>query len=148
VKIIFWEKCGDKVVKDPKLSGFETFIEIFNNYFQITVNTVDSELYDSTPERRNDRLYEKFNEIELIDSSSFGLVYKALNRNDSEIYAIKKIAFSNCELDKINREINIMKKLRSLYVVEYKSYWIENNCYLNHEFNKEHKCSIKYGNEY
>jgi hypothetical protein len=141
-----WGKCNDKVIKEPKSTKFETFIEIFKYYFQVTVNTIDSEIYDSAPKRRKDKYFKEFKEERLISAGSFGTVFKAIDRNESKIYAIKKIALTNCELEKKNREINIMKKLNSHYVVEYKSSWIENNYYLDQEFKNEAKDSIKYGN--
>jgi serine/threonine protein kinase len=98
----------------------------------------DLELYDSNPKWINGRYGQEFDEKALLSSNgSFGIVFKALNRKDSKIYAIKKIALSDEELEKVFRELIMMKKLKSYYVVRYINSWIENNYYLKREFENE-----------
>jgi serine/threonine protein kinase len=44
-----------------------------------------------------------------------------------KFYAIKKIPIKRNEIKRVRRELEIMEKLKSHYIVEYKSSWIEKN---------------------
>jgi hypothetical protein len=125
-----WGNSNDleEVNKELKETNFEIFNEIFKKISNITVTTIDSEVYDSNPKWKNGRYDEEFDERELkSDEGSFGVVFKAMNRKDSKIYAIKKIAISYGQSEKVFRELQVMKKLKSDYVVRYIDSWVEYN---------------------
>jgi serine/threonine protein kinase len=65
---------------------------------------------------------------DLISSwGEFGNVCEVMNKNCGRKYAIKKIALNNMECREAFKELKIMKKLKSRYVVEYIDLWIEEN---------------------
>jgi serine/threonine protein kinase len=68
-----------------------------------------------------------FIKLNFISLGSFGIVYKAMNKKDKIFYAVKKIPFEKTNIKYILKEIEIMIKLKSHYIVEYKSSWIEQN---------------------
>lgn len=57
---------------------------------------------------------------------SYGLVYKALDKQSGELFAIK-IVNTISELDSLKREINIMKVCSSDYIVKYFGAYKKNN---------------------
>jgi serine/threonine protein kinase len=69
----------------------------------------------------------EFSEQSLISCGGFGIVSKVLNKNSNKIYAIKRIALNEKELETAFKELNLMKKLKSAFVVEYIDSWIEEN---------------------
>ena len=84
-----------------------------------------------------------------VGSGGFGSVYKVLNTNDNNIYAIKRIKISKNNIKDIENEINILKNFDSEYIVKYyDSFQVGNNFYIVMEycdnsdlynFIKEHK---------
>ncbi|XP_035701718.1 interferon-induced, double-stranded RNA-activated protein kinase [Folsomia candida] len=65
-------------------------------------------------------------------SGSFGTVYKAQHTVDKEYYAVKliplvKLAKSEEDFDKILREVRLLQKVGSSFVIKYNQCWIENN---------------------
>jgi serine/threonine protein kinase len=69
----------------------------------------------------------EFSEQCLISSGGFGIVCKVMHKNSKKIYAIKKIALNKEESEKAYKELNLMKGLKSRFVVEYIDSWIEEN---------------------
>jgi serine/threonine protein kinase len=67
----------------------------------------------------------EFSEESLISCGGFGIVSKVMNKNSKKIYAIKKIALNKEELEKAFKELNLMKRMKSRFVVEYIDSWIE-----------------------
>jgi len=119
---------GNKIPIETK-----SHIEIFNGY-GITYRTIDPEIYDSIPKRINGKCEEDFTNEILIYGSSFGVVFEAMNKNDSKIYKIIKIPFSLDNLELVHKELKFMKSLKGGYVVKYITEWIENNYYLKSEY--------------
>jgi hypothetical protein len=139
-----WGKSNDleEVNKEMKETNFEIFNEIFNNFFHITVTTINSEVYDSNPKWKNGRYAQEFDKREKIDEGSFGVVFKAMNRKDSKEYAIKKIAISFGESNKIFRELQVMKELKSDYFVRHIDSWVE----YNYELQRDSEIEISLSN--
>jgi translation initiation factor 2-alpha kinase 4 len=67
----------------------------------------------------------EFSEQSLISCGGFGVVSKVMHKNSEKVYAIKKIALKDEELEKAFREFKLMKKLKSRFVVEHIDSWIE-----------------------
>ncbi len=60
----------------------------------------------------NSEYSRKFKEFDLIDYGSYGVVHKAKNRNENEIYAIKTIGLNIEDKDSLLREIKTMSDLK------------------------------------
>jgi serine/threonine protein kinase len=63
---------------------------------------------------------------------SFGTVTKVLNKNSKKFSAIKRIALNEEDSKKAFKELNLMKGLKSRFVVECIDSWIEKNESLSH----------------
>lgn len=63
-----------------------------------------------------------FDKLEVLGEGSYGCVYKALNREDGQIYAVKVVQFEN-DLSELDKEIKILQECRSPFVTKY------NGCY-------------------
>jgi serine/threonine protein kinase len=74
------------------------------------------------------KLYaEEFEELNLISFGSYGIVCKALKKNNNKLYAVKKIPFSGQFKEKAQKEIDILLKLKSKFIVKVESVWVEEN---------------------
>jgi serine/threonine protein kinase len=74
------------------------------------------------------KLYDKvFEELNLISFGSYGIVCKASKKNNNELYAVKKIPFSEKFLESALNEIDIMLKHESDFIVKVESVWFEEN---------------------
>ncbi len=127
-----WGKCGEEIIRTPKPTNFESFVEIYAEYYKIThkaINLVSILL--------RDKYVNEFSEQSLISCGGFGIVSKVMNKNSKKIYAIKRIAL-NEESEKAFKELNLMKKLKSRYVVEYIDSWIEENAMKYEDFKATH----------
>ena len=86
-------------------------------------------------------IWEIYENIEIIGSGSFDNVYKAKNKQTNEYVAIKEIKKIKINSEKIKKEFEIMKQIKSENIVNLKeifetkeSYWIILElCYLNLE---------------
>ncbi len=67
----------------------------------------------------------EFSEQSLISFGSFGFVSKVIHKYSKKIYAIKRIVLNKEESEKAFTELNLMKKLKSCYVVEHIDSWTE-----------------------
>jgi alpha-tubulin suppressor-like RCC1 family protein len=140
-----WGKCGEEIIRTPKATNFESFVEIYAKYFKIThkainfkqnstpilskykfLNKVINLFKNSDPILLRDKYVNEFSEQCLI-SSGFGIVSKVMHKNSDKIYAIKRIALNKVESEKAFKELKLMKKLKSCYVLEYIDSWIEEN---------------------
>jgi serine/threonine protein kinase len=64
-----------------------------------------------------------------------------MHKNSKKIYAIKRIALNEEESEKAFKELNLMTKLKSRYVVEHVDSWIEKNTLKFEEFKATHSAS-------
>jgi len=102
------------------------------------------------------KYYNEFNEIKKIGSGGFGSVYKAINKLDNNIYAIKKVNFKYNKLNDINmeyliREIQCLSKLDHHNIVRYYTSWIEPTWlynYINNKSNHNNENLIESFNSY
>ncbi|KAI9677478.1 MAG: hypothetical protein M1817_006432 [Caeruleum heppii] len=68
----------------------------------------------------------EFHELERLGKGGFGEVFKARNKLDSQMYAVKKVVESSRgSLEEIMQEIMHLAKLNHPYVVRYKNAWFE-----------------------
>jgi alpha-tubulin suppressor-like RCC1 family protein len=135
-----WGQCGEERIRTPKPTNFESFVEIYAEYFKITQKAINFEEQNSFPILLRDKYVNEFFEQSLISSGGYGIVSKVMNKNSKEIYAIKRIALNKEELEKAFKELNIMNKLKSRYVVKCIDFWIEENT-LSEVFMKTHSTS-------
>jgi hypothetical protein len=124
-----WGECGKEIIRAPKPTDLKSFVEIYAKYFKITDKAINFEEQNSDPILLRDKYLNEFSEQSLISCGGFGIVSKAMHKNSKKIYAIKKIALTKEELEKAFKELKLMKKLISAFVVEYIDSWIEENTY-------------------
>ena len=62
---------------------------------------------------------EKYQKIEKLGEGTYGIVYKAQNKETGEIVALKRIRLDNEEEVSDIREISILKELRHPNIVRY-----------------------------
>jgi tRNA A-37 threonylcarbamoyl transferase component Bud32 len=117
-----WGQCGEEIIRTPKQTNFESFVEIYAEYFKITHKAINFEDQNSVPILLRDKYVNEFSE-----QSCEGFVSKVMHKYSKKIYAIKRIALNKVESEKAFKELNLMKKLKSRYVVECIDSWIEDN---------------------
>ncbi|CAK9251864.1 unnamed protein product, partial [Sphagnum jensenii] len=88
-----------------------------------------------------DKYKNEFSEQSLISCGGFGIVYEVIHKYSKKIYAIKKIALNEKESEKTFKELNLMNKLKSRYVVKHIDSWIEENHMKIEDFTKTHSSS-------
>ncbi len=75
---------------------------------------------------------QKYRIIENLDQGGFGSAYKVLNKDNSNIYVIKKIPINNAEekeRNKILNEANILSSIDSEYIVKYYESFSDENSF-------------------
>jgi serine/threonine protein kinase len=109
----------------------ESFDDIFAEYLKITDRALDiQELFRVEMKCGNGRYSEEFEEMNSIAIGSYGIVCKAMNKKTNELFAIKKIPIEKRFEEKALKEIEILPKLKSEFIVRLESAWIEDN-YIN-----------------
>jgi serine/threonine protein kinase len=123
---------------------FESFDDIFAEYLEITDRALDIEkLFRAEMKCGNGRYSEEFEEMNLIAIGSYGIVCKAMNKKTNELFAIKKIPIEKRFKEKALKEIEILPKLKSEFIVRLESAWIEGN-YINvADFKSSENSSLK-----
>jgi hypothetical protein len=87
---------------------------------------------DGTPvPPRPSRWMDDWEQLEALGSGAFGSVVKARNRNDGQIYAVKRVHLrgveGSTEEQKLWREVRTLSKLSHRNIVRYYSTWTEEN---------------------
>ncbi|CAG2111568.1 unnamed protein product, partial [Medioppia subpectinata] len=104
---------------DTKATVIESKSPVIENKSPIIENVTNDSYYQNT-----------FEEVSSVGSGAFGTVYKVQHRYNQRLYAIKQIVLnhSNTELNDqlLNSTINELK-LRSEYVIQYTTSWLEDN---------------------
>jgi hypothetical protein len=128
-----WGKCGEELIQNPKETQFESFQEIFANYFQITYKEIHrlEKCLKSLNQTRKNEYKLKFEEKKFISSGNFGIVCEAIEKESNKKFAIKKIPLNEDQKERVFKEIEVMSKLYPKYVVKCFDFWIEENYYLN-----------------
>ncbi|CAG2110786.1 unnamed protein product, partial [Medioppia subpectinata] len=73
---------------------------------------------------------DEFGKPELIGRGGFGAVYKVKHNSSDELYAIKTVTFpasSDAHKQRVLNEVKSLENVRSKYVVQYYTSWIDNN---------------------
>ncbi|HEY6437935.1 MAG TPA: hypothetical protein VIY47_15200, partial [Ignavibacteriaceae bacterium] len=136
-----WGQCGEERIRTPKPTNFESFVDIYAKYLKITHKAVNFEEQNSVPILLKDKYVNEFFEESLISCGGFSIVSKVINKNSGKIYAIKRIALNEEESEKAFKELNLMKKLKSYFAVEYFDSWIEENAMKLEDFKATHSAS-------
>jgi alpha-tubulin suppressor-like RCC1 family protein/tRNA A-37 threonylcarbamoyl transferase component Bud32 len=136
-----WGKCGEEIIRTPKPTNFESFVDIYAKYLKITHKAINFEYQNSDPIILRDKYVNEFSEQSLISCGGFGFVSKVMHKNSKKIYAIKRIALNEEELEKAFKELNLLKGLKSRYVVECIDSWIEENAIKFEDFKATHSAS-------
>jgi serine/threonine protein kinase len=91
------------------------------------VNKFQNEALNKKAFPQSGRFVEKFGQIRIISTGFTSTVYRAMNRTDSNSYAIKRIKIFNDDdyRESIFSEWKIISKLRSDYIIKYFSIWLE-----------------------
>jgi serine/threonine protein kinase len=76
-----------------------------------------------------------FKEIQVIFSGNLTLVCKGVKSDDEKIFAIKKIPINLENSESFLKEIKMLARLKSDFVVTYESAWIEDNYMKNRGYN-------------
>ncbi len=126
-----WGKCKEENIYYPRDVKSESFDDIFAEYLKITDRALDMEkLLKAEMKCGNGRYSEEFEEKNLIATGSYGIVCKAMYKKNNELFAIKKIPIEKRFKEKALKEIEILPKLKSEFIVRLESAWIEDN-YIN-----------------
>jgi alpha-tubulin suppressor-like RCC1 family protein len=144
-----WGNCGEiEKIKEPKETEFKSFDDIFNHYFGITYKTLNfSENTINLQNLENGKYEKEFEEKRLIGCGSFGIVHKAIGRSNGKVYAIKKIAFNDKDIEKVSKELNLITELKCNFVVGFINYWVEDNCIKAGDCIRDNKDNTLYSNE-
>jgi serine/threonine protein kinase len=114
------------VIKNPKESKFNSLPDIFAQYFKITHKAMD---FDENATRsktiKNGKCDNEFKDQSLIGCGAYGIVYKANDKFNGKVYAIKKIAPNEKEIQLVSKELNFISKLKSEFAVNYVCSWVE-----------------------
>jgi tRNA A-37 threonylcarbamoyl transferase component Bud32 len=137
-----WGKYEVETIRTPKPTNFKSFVEIYAEYLKITHKAINIEEQNSDPILLRDKYVNEFSEQSLISCGGFGVVSKVSNKkNSTKIYAIKIIPLNQKEYEKVSKELNLMKKLKSRFVVEHIDSWIEENTMKFEDFKATHSAS-------
>jgi serine/threonine protein kinase len=75
----------------------------------------------------NDKYEKEFEEKKFIGSGGFGAVFRVENKKNKSLYAIKKFAVNEKNIEKSCKETDLMKALNCNYIPKYIDSWIEIN---------------------
>jgi serine/threonine protein kinase len=113
--------------------------ESFIHYLMNRLTSKDVNLYsDFFYLNEGKKFSADFDEIDHIALGSFGEVCKVSQKDDSKVFAVKRIAFSNHSHSyrpTVN-ELKMLTSLKSEYVVKYECAWIENNYFIDKDYEK------------
>jgi hypothetical protein len=91
----------------------------------------DSPTTSNAPQSRNYK--HEFTELSQINSGYISKVYKSISKQNSEVFAIKKIPIEEDSAKTMLKDLSIIKNLNNQRVISYKSFWIEANYLLENE---------------
>jgi hypothetical protein len=142
-----WGEFNEEKMKAPKETTFESFQQIFANYFQITYKEIHrlDECLNSLKQFKKDKYNSKFEEINFISSGNFGIVCRALNKETKKLYAIKRIPFSKDQEERVFKETKVIAKLWPKYVVQCFDFWVEKNYFLNNNSKSDLRLNSSHG---
>ncbi|CAG2104247.1 unnamed protein product, partial [Medioppia subpectinata] len=87
---------------------------------------------DEDQEFHNNHYIDTFDQLEEIGRGGFGTVFKVKHKIDKMFYAIKKVTYTEISDDhkhkhRVLKEVKSLVTVRSEYVVQYYSSWLDNN---------------------
>ena len=92
--------------------------------------------YDKNNLYSDDDPEELFDIIQPLGKGAFGMVYKALDKRDGELVALKIMAMEgDSEVGSLEQEVAIMKKCKCPYIVNFRGAWLkEENIWIAMEY--------------
>jgi hypothetical protein len=139
-----WGKCKEEMVYYPREVKFESFDDIFAEYLGITFKTLElNNLLKAELKTGNGKYREEFDELSIIAIGSYGIVCKAMNKKNKEIFAIKKIPIEKRFEEKALKETEILPKFKSEFIVRLESAWIEDNYIRVGDYKSTENSSLK-----
>jgi hypothetical protein len=124
-----WGECCGRFYTLPTETRFESFDEIFINYFGFYFKNCNEILEFSDLPFRNGFYKEIYNEIDCLGKGGYGTVFKANMKNNNKSFcAVKKINFNKDDKWKIFKEFHIHSTITRLlddYVVRHEDVWLE-----------------------
>jgi alpha-tubulin suppressor-like RCC1 family protein/tRNA A-37 threonylcarbamoyl transferase component Bud32 len=133
-----WGPCGGGVIIKPRPIEFDSFEEIFANYFNISykeINRLEGCLKSLNPNNKlnlkTNKFKTEFYEQNFIASGNFGIVYEVIDKEWNKKFAIKRISFNEHQKGKVLKETEVMAELSSKYIVKCFDIWIEENYFLS-----------------
>ncbi len=84
-----WGQC-EEIIRTPKPTNFESFVEIYAKYFKIIHKAINFEEQNSVPILLRDKYGNEFSEQNLIFFGSFGFVSKVMNKNSKKIMPLRE----------------------------------------------------------
>jgi serine/threonine protein kinase len=151
-----WGQTENKVIITPKKTGIKSMDDLFAIYSKEKItykpivlmnennglNQISLKIKEKSiqlkkllnNETENGKYMKNFQQICFISCGGFGAVYKVKDISCEKIYAIKQIALKSDEIKNTFRELKVMLKSNSVYVVKYITSWIEDNYYKKENF--------------
>jgi hypothetical protein len=123
-----WGKCGTIYISNPIKTTLKSFNEIMTQYFEKKLVFYNDIIDFNDPFFRNGFLEEEYNKNIELGTGSFGYVFKAMEKLNGKLWAIKQIKSDIIEKDKILQEFlrySIIYKIKSDLLVRYYDAWFE-----------------------
>jgi hypothetical protein len=117
-----WGDCGADELTYSFDEGYKSFDQVYAKIFIFNEN--DNEIKVKT---KVENKIKDFDKMSLISFGSYGIVFKAVHKGLNQDFAIKIVPFDEHLEKKTLKEIEILMKLKSKFIVSLKSSWIDYN---------------------
>jgi alpha-tubulin suppressor-like RCC1 family protein/tRNA A-37 threonylcarbamoyl transferase component Bud32 len=125
--LFYFFECKERTTRKLKSIKLESFVEFYAKYLNITHKAFNFEEQNSISIILRNKYVNEFTEQSLISFKNFSVISKVMHKSSKRNYVIKRIAINKEESNKAFKELNLMRKLKSIYIFEYIDSWIEEN---------------------
>jgi serine/threonine protein kinase len=140
----------EKILSEKELWRFN-FYQIENQFKELIKIYANSDeklfpiLYEKLKQKReiqkkflekylsNGKYEEEFKEIKKIDCGKFGAVFRVKNKKDKILYAFKKVAANEQNVEKKYNEVLTIRRMNCDFIVKFIDSWIEINKFKDNE---------------